>query len=149
MSYSNLPLARRAASPSSVSAVPLHFSATCFIGTLVADLAYWLTAELTWANFSDWLLVSGLLLSLIAGVAIAIDLLRGAITMTSAISWLYIAGLGLAFILSVLNALVHSRDGWTSVVPTGLALSAATFIAIVISAICSPRVRSGHRQERL
>ena len=37
--------------------------------------------------------------------------------------------------LSVLNNFIHTRDAWTSVVPTGLALSAATACLVIIAAI--------------
>jgi hypothetical protein len=31
-----------------------HFAATCFIGTLATDLAFWRTADWFWADISDW-----------------------------------------------------------------------------------------------
>jgi uncharacterized membrane protein len=36
-------------------------------------------------------------------------------------------------ILAILNMLIHTRDAWTSVVPWGLALSALTVLAILIT----------------
>ena len=39
----------------------------------------------------------------------------------------------IAWALSVLNALVHTRDGWTSVVPLGLVLSAVTVLFLAFA----------------
>jgi uncharacterized membrane protein len=39
-------------------------------------------------------------------------------------------GYGIAVLLALINAFVHSRDGYTAVVPTGLMLS--TFVVIVL-----------------
>jgi uncharacterized membrane protein len=38
-----------------------------------------------------------------------------------------------AAILSVVNAFIHSRDGYSAVVPTGLALSAIVVVLMVIA----------------
>jgi uncharacterized membrane protein len=39
----------------------------------------------------------------------------------------------LALALSLINAFVHSRDGWTSVVPTGLILSASVVVILLFT----------------
>jgi uncharacterized membrane protein len=41
-------------------------------------------------------------------------------------------GYAIALVLSIFNAFVHSRDGYTSVVPTGLTLSAIVAIILVV-----------------
>ena len=48
--------------------------------------------------------------------------------------WLYVIGNIAAFLVSLFNAFIHSRDAWTSVVPTGLMLSVAATALIVINA---------------
>lgn len=40
----------------------------------------------------------------------------------------------LVMLLELLNIFVHSRDGWTSVVPEGLALSAVSVALLLVSA---------------
>jgi uncharacterized membrane protein len=40
---------------------------------------------------------------------------------------------GLAMILSLFNVLVHSRDGYTSVVPTGLILSGLVVLILIVT----------------
>jgi uncharacterized membrane protein len=36
-------------------------AAACFFGTLVTDVAYWRTANVVWADFSDWLVTAGVI----------------------------------------------------------------------------------------
>jgi len=50
-------------------------------------------------------------------------------------SFIYIVILALAF----LNSLVHAGDGWTAVVPYGLAISVVTFVLSVFAAAISAR----------
>lgn len=110
----------------------LPFPFVCFPLALITDLAFFETSNVMWQNFSAWLLFAGLVFGGVAVVAGLIDLLRprtrplrpgfGGIL-------LYLIILALA----VLNSLVHAGDGWTAVVPYGLALSAVTFVLIVLS----------------
>ena len=37
------------------------FAASCFLGTLATDIAYWQTADTMWVNFSDWLVTVGVI----------------------------------------------------------------------------------------
>lgn len=110
-----------------------HFSAACFIGTLLTDITYWRTAEMMWANFSAWLLAAGLIVGLIAAILFLIDYLTRRLIGPFRATWPYVIGNAVVLILSFFNALVHSRDAWTSVVPTGLALSVAAVVVLVIS----------------
>ncbi|OWV92832.1 hypothetical protein ATY81_16950 [Rhizobium sp. R72] len=122
--------------PLALSSVPLHFCAACLIGALLTDIVYWQTAEMTWANFSVWLLTAGVLVGIVAAVTVVIDVVRNVIDLGLSVSWIYLACLTIAFILSLLNVFIHSRDAWTSVVPSGLALSAFTAAAIAVAALC-------------
>jgi len=115
--------------------IPLHFSASCFIGALLTDIAYWKTAEMTWTDFSAWLLMAGLVLAVVGAIGVVADWSRGVLTTARLRLVLYFGCLLATFLLGFLNTLIHSRDAWTSVVPTGLALSIATFVAIVIAAL--------------
>ncbi len=42
-------------------------------------------------------------------------------------------GYALAVLLSLLNAFVHSRDGYTAVVPTGVMLSGLVVVILLIT----------------
>jgi uncharacterized membrane protein len=109
-----------------------HFAAACFVGTLITDAAYWRTAEMTWADFSAWLLTAGLAVGVIAAIVCLVDRLLGRLVGINRLSWIYVLGNAIALILSLFNAFIHSRDAYTSVVPEGLGLSAATVVVLVL-----------------
>jgi uncharacterized membrane protein len=50
-------------------------------------------------------------------------------------AWPRLAGYALAVFLALINAFVHSRDGFTAVVPTGLMLSASVVIVLLLTEI--------------
>ncbi|MGZ2504367.1 DUF2231 domain-containing protein [Rhizobium leguminosarum] len=121
-------------------AVPLHFSAGCFVGALATDIAYWRTAEMMWTNFSSWLLTAGLLIAGIAAIGGIADFATGRLPL-GGIGLLYTFGNLAVFVLALFNAFVHSRDAWTSVVPTGLTLSIVAVIVMVINAVLGRMVQ--------
>jgi uncharacterized membrane protein len=53
---------------------------------------------------------------------------------TRRFSWAVALGSLVVLVIALLNNFVHSRDAWTSVMPTGLALSAATVLAVLATA---------------
>jgi uncharacterized membrane protein len=48
--------------------------------------------------------------------------------------WIHAIGNAVALILAILNAFIHSRDAYTSVVPTGLILSVLTVLILLVTA---------------
>jgi uncharacterized membrane protein len=96
------------------------FSVAYLTAAFVTDLAYWRTAEIMWERFSVWLIAGGLVVAALVTLAAVIDL---AFRKHRA-DWPRVFGFALAVLVSLLNVLVHSRDGYTAVVPTGLTLSA-------------------------
>jgi uncharacterized membrane protein len=116
--------------------------ATLLIATFVSDYLYWDTLLFQYQNFSGWLLAGGLVLSLLAAVAFVIDLVRGRI---GRIAWLRFAGLAAAALLGTLNAFVHSRDAYASVVPEGITLSAIVTVILLIVGIGGGWSLASHR----
>lgn len=118
---------------------PLHpllaqFPFVCFIGALVTDLAYAGSANIMWSNFSNWLISAGLLMGGLATVAGLIDFIADRQVRAVPLAGPYMV-LGLSvLVIELVNAFVHNRDGWTSVVPTGLTLS---IIAVILSIVCA------------
>jgi uncharacterized membrane protein len=117
---------------------PLHpmlvpFPIACFVGTLITDIAYWKTANMQWANFSAWLLIVGLVFAALAALAGLIDALAERRIRALRPFWIHAGGNVLAVVLSIFNALVHSRDAYTSVVPTGLTLSAIVVVILLVT----------------
>jgi uncharacterized membrane protein len=112
----------------------LAFAASCFIGTLATDLAYWRTADVGWANFSDWLVTVGVVVGYAALVVAVIEVFIFRQRRSHRPNLLFAMGMIVALILATLNMLVHTRDAWTSIVPWGVVLSASVvFIALVVS----------------
>lgn len=106
----------------------------CFSGTLLTDFVYSRSTDMQWANFSAWLLLFGIVLGSVAAFAGAIDVIHRRIVRRHDVL-VRIAGSAVVWILSLFNNLVHSRDAWTSVVPTGLLLSLLTVLAMIATAV--------------
>jgi uncharacterized membrane protein len=94
---------------------------------------YYVTAEMMWANFSSWLLVVGVIMGALAAIAGLTDLLSNRLVRAQAIAWWHMIGNLVVLLLAFFNALLHTRDAWTSVVPTGLVLSIATVLILPIT----------------
>jgi len=105
----------------------------CFVGTLVTDLVYWKTAAIMWADMSAWLLTIGLVASIFVVLAGLIDFLGDRRVRALRPAWIHGLGNALVVVLSIFNAFVHSRDAYTSVVPTGLILSAIVVLILLVT----------------
>jgi uncharacterized membrane protein len=108
------------------SSVPL------FLGALLSDWAYFNSHQIQWVNFAAWLIAGGLL---IAGPVLlwgAMDLLRSP-AMRHRRGLIYLTLLLATFVVGLINALVHGKDGWAAM-PTGLILSA---VVVVLAATAS------------
>src|SRR3982074_1512690 len=116
---------------------PLHrmlvsFSAAYFAGALVTDIVYWQMPDVLWERFSIWLILAGLVMAGLATVAYVIDLAgRRRIERPAGPR---VVGYALAVLLSVVNSFVHSRDGYTAVVPSGVTLSALVVVVLLFTA---------------
>ena len=124
--------ARIAGRPVHPALVP--FPIAFFVGALVTDLAYWRTADMMWADFSVWLITAGLIMGACAAIAGAIDFLGNRQIRRLSPAWAHALGNIVALALALLNAFVHSRDAYTSVVPQGLLLSALVVIILAFTA---------------
>jgi uncharacterized membrane protein len=115
---------------------PLHkilasFSAAYFTGALVTDLVYWQIPDVLWERFSIWLIVAGMVMAGLTVVAYAIDLVVG--RQIDRPAWPRVLGYAIAISLSLMNAFIHSRDGYTAVVPTGLMLSGLVIVVLLLT----------------
>ncbi len=106
---------------------------TCFIGAFFTDLAYAYTAQMTWETFSIWLITAGLVMSGVTAIAGLVEYIGDRASRAVRPRWPHLLGNTLAVLLSLLNAFVHSRDGYTSVVPTGILLSALVLVILAVS----------------
>jgi uncharacterized membrane protein len=100
------------------------------IAAFGTDYTYYTTALWQWANFSAWLITAGLIVTLVAVILLLIDFATGRAGRLNTGSFILVAA---AALLSLVNAFVHSRDAWTSVVPQGILLSAVSTILLLIA----------------
>ena len=117
---------------------PLHavlvpIPIVCFVATLVTDIVYWRTAAMLWADMSAWLLLVGLIVSAFAAAAGMIDFIGDRRIRRLRAAWVHGIGNAAAVILSILNCLIHTRDAYTSVVPSGLMLSALVVVILLVT----------------
>lgn len=115
------------------------FPASCFVLALFTDLAYWKTASVLWETVSVWLLALGLIAAGLAVLGGLVDLVRSRRVRGLAQPGLRILGDLIATALAAINVLVHSRDGYTAVVPQGLILSALTVLVLLATTILAGR----------
>jgi uncharacterized membrane protein len=133
--------------PISIAGQPLYaiflpVAVVCFVGALAADLSYLASdGNLLWLNFSDWLLAAGLLFGAIALLLMLIDALRGA-------GWAAALMLVCTWIVELFSSLIHARDGWSAVVPTGLVLSVIGAVLVLLSAWLSRSARDVEMRRR-
>src|SRR5258708_10301905 len=127
---------------------PIHkilgsVSGASFSGALVTDFVYWQMPDVMWERFSIWLIAAGLIMAGLATLAYAIDLAgRRRIERPA---WPRAVGYALAVLLALTNAFVHSRDGYTAVVPTGLMLSALVVVVLVLTPLVARALTNRHR----
>ena len=105
----------------------------CFVGALFTDIAYVASAEIMWANFSAWLLLVGIVFGVLAAIAGLAEFLGNRLVRAQTPAWPHLIGNAVALILAVINLLIHTRDAWTSVWPTGLVLSAITVLILPVA----------------
>ena len=112
-------------------AVPL----VCFVGALLTDISYVRDPDYQWTNFSAWLLAFGILF---LGISIFVSVVHYLITMRTTrrpVSWLAGFVLLAAFVIGLFDNFIHTHDGWTSVWPLGLGLTALTVLLLVLALV--------------
>jgi uncharacterized membrane protein len=105
----------------------------CFVATLVTDIVYWQTAMMLWADMSAWLLTVGLVVTVFVASAGLIDFIGDRRIRALRPAWVHVLGNIAVLTLSIFNALIHTRDAYTSVVPSGLILSALVVLILMVT----------------
>jgi uncharacterized membrane protein len=111
----------------------VQFPAVCFIGALVTDIAYWRAPNAMWETFSIWLLTAGCIMAAFAAIAGLITWFSHRHVRTLRFARLHALVSVVALVLAIVNAFVHSRDGYVAVVPDGLALSVIVVILMLVA----------------
>lgn len=128
----------RVSTTAQIAGHPIHpmlvpIPIACFIGTLLTDIAYVASAEIMWANFSAWLLLVGVIFGVLAAIAGLTDFIGNRLVRAQPPAWPHLIGNVVALVLAIFSMMIHMRDGWTSVWPTGLVLSAITVLILPIT----------------
>lgn len=126
--------ARPARRPIGIAGHPIYSALlpipiVCFIGALLTDITYSGAPDMMWLDFSTWLLLAGLIGGGFAGLILLIELVRAGSGRRGLLAVHFLL-LFAAWVVEIFNSFIHTRDGWTAVVPIGLTLSV---IAVVLS----------------
>lgn len=118
-----------------VHALLLGFPVALFAAALVTDITYLNTAHIQWTNFSSWLIAGALVFG--GGVIVCALLavfLDGRRT-SRRFHLVYVAVIAVMWIVGLINAFQHSRDGWSSVGTEGLLMSIATALLALVAGV--------------
>ena len=109
------------------------FPIVCWIGALVTDIVYSRTALIMWSTFSAWLITVGLVFGGLAALFGLVDFFGDRRIRGSTVAIAHMVINLTVWVIELFNAFVHSRDAWTSVVPTGLTLSIISVVLLAVS----------------
>ena len=113
-----------------LGALPIAY----FLLAFLMDVTYVRSTYFIWPIFTIWLIVAGLVAGGLAVLIGLIDWLASRrSTRARGSKWHAIVTL-VALGLGLLNAFVHSRDGWTAVVPEGIILSGVSTLLLIVAA---------------
>ena len=93
-----------------------------FIAALVTDIAYVKSASITWLNFSEWLIASGLPFGALAAIVLIVEFCASH-AIRAGVGWAHLVLFVAALVVELFSMFIHTRDGWTAVVPSGMTLS--------------------------
>jgi len=125
-------------STAAIAGHPLHpvlvpFPIAFLTGALLTDVVYWLTNNTFWAEMSYWLIVGGLVMSLVAAALGLIDFLTIDRVRSHTAGWIH-AGTNVAVILlALVNWWIRRGAADTAVLPAGLLLSVITAVLLGVS----------------
>jgi len=104
----------------------------CFTGAVFADISYVKNPDIQWSNFSSWLLAFGIVFLILA---IVVSIIRFSISLgrkTKQSDWPFALFILAATVSGLFDNFVHSHDGWSSVWPIGIMLSAIATLFLFI-----------------
>lgn len=97
-----------------------------FLGTLLADYAYWSTYEVQWSNFAAWLLVGAMVMTTLALLCAVVGLVRGSRRV------FYTLLLLATWVLGFINSLHHARDAW-AIMPGAMVMSVVLAVLALLA----------------
>lgn len=121
--------------PNPLHGLLLSFPVALFPAALVTDIAYLRTEQIQWTNFSAWLIAGAMVFTglVLAWAVVSLVIgLRGGDRLRRMVYAGVLAGL---FVVGLINAFQHSRDGWSSVGTFGLLLSILSAILALAAGV--------------
>ena len=94
-----------------------------FIAALVVDIAYAKSDYIMWLNFSEWLIAAALLFGALAAIVLIVEFIASRAIRRGRLGWTHLVLFFAALVVELFNMFFHTRDGYTAVVPAGMALS--------------------------
>src|ERR1043166_9006374 len=125
-------------STAKIAGHPLHpmlvpFPIAFFVATLGADLMYRSNGDDFWFRMSEWLLGAGVVMALLAALMGFIDVLGEAAIRALGIAWAHLLGNLLAVLVEAFNWYRRYDMGPDAVLPTGLYLSIAAVLILLVT----------------
>ncbi len=114
-----------------VHAVLLASTLPLLLGALLSDWAYSRSYQVQWTNFASWLNAGALVFAGAALLWAVLDFFRADVA-RGRVGALYLLVLLTTFVLGLINALVHAKDGWATM-PAGLILSVLVFVLALVA----------------
>lgn len=121
--------------PNPLHGLLLSFPVALFPAALLTDIAYLRTEQIQWTNFSAWLIAGAMVFTglVLAWAVVSLVIgLRGGDRLRRMVYAGVLAGL---FVVGLINAFQHSRDGWSSVGTFGLLLSIISAILALAAGV--------------
>jgi uncharacterized membrane protein len=117
---------------------PLHpmfipFPIAFLLGAAVSDIVFAASKNPFWAGTSYWLLLAGLVMGGLAGIAGMADFFTIRRAQNSS-GWIHAAGNITAVVITLINFLLRVNNPTASVVPAGITLSIITGVLLLITA---------------
>ena len=128
------PGVRAAPLASPIHAILIAFPVALYPAALISDVTYLRTSVIQWTNFSQWLIAgadvfAGLLFAW-ALVSVFFGRARGA----RGRGTFYLVIVAVMFVVGVINAFQHSKDGWASVGSAGVLMSVVCTVLALVAA---------------
>lgn len=143
------PLTSRPRSTASIAGHPLYpmlspFPIAFFVAAFVTDWLYMHSGILQWQYFSIWLITAGLIIGGLSVLALLVDFFGDRSVRAIRPAGWHLGVVIVIMLLELLNAFVHSRDGWVAVVPQGILLSGICVLLLIVSGILGSSLTYRH-----
>jgi uncharacterized membrane protein len=111
----------------------IPFPIAFFVGTFLADVAYWYSANLAWAAATLWLLGAGLVMAALAAVLGLTDVFGDSQIRALPPVWWHASGNVLVVLIELFNFYFRYDQGAAFIVPKGVGLSFVASLLLIFT----------------